>query len=196
MKLLARKTLQGIILYIHVFTRTPAILVFYSIMFFGVFAEKTKGSSFCFIIFIGTVFLNVLLIVLFNTSYTKKFVINLVGPEFQAKYLSHSTVGSKSLARITTPIAVAYVFDTTTGILRNNSHSDSVDALRDDAASQYQSGNRRMGDETSRLVGAMEKDYVYGGVITQTIRHAAQVDVQKKAMDTGGSVVQAIFSRK
>lgn len=176
-----KKTLQGIVLYIHIFTRTPAILLFYSIMLFGVFGNKSKTSSICFVIFLVSILLNVMLVFLFTNSVTKQKSIDLVGFEFYEKYLSHSVPAGKSLTLLLGPTTVAYLYDGTTGFLRHQGHEKAIGQLRDDMLSQYRAGNRSMGDETALLVSAMEKNYVYGGNKSNGLRQIRGKELKETA---------------
>lgn len=191
-----RKILKIIILYIHIFTCTPCILIFYSFTLFGVFGEKSKESSFCFAIFITSIVLNIFLILLFNLPFTKQKCINLVGFDFYEKYLSHSTVPSKSLTRILGPTSLAFLYQGTTGYLRDEAHKKSIESLRGDIKGQYLSGNKKMGDETANLIGSIQKHYDYGGNITQNLKLLRNAEVKESAMKTASSIGKSVFGGK
>lgn len=187
--------LQCIILYIHLFTRTQAILVFYVIAFFGIFGEKSKASSTCFIIFLTTIFLNIILVLLFNSRSTKQSCIELVGLNFYNKYLSHSTVAAKSLTRLLAPTSMAYAYDLTSGHLKDKNQREIIRELRADIEAYSQQRNRKLAEETQRLVNTMEKNYVYGGNITQHIRQVSSNNVKESIMKNGASVMKSIFGK-
>lgn len=105
------------------------IFGFYGLMLYGIFGDKTKGSSFCFAIFLITVTLNALLVIVFNTSYTKKTAIDLVGFKFYEKYLSHSAPALKSFTRLLGPTGFFYLYDISSPLFREKSHQRAVTEL-------------------------------------------------------------------
>ena len=191
-----RYLLKGVILYIHFLTRTPLIILFYSVMFFGIFGKQSKVSFLCFTLFLITIFFNLLLVLIFNTPLTKKKAIDLVGFQFHEKYLSHSTIAAKSLTRLLAPTSIAYVYDLGTGVLRNNAHRESTEQLLNLAESQYQAGNRRMGDQLTRTVSNLNNNYVYGGSITEGVRQMRNHEVTRGAMDSTVRIVERVIGRR
>ena len=178
-----KRVVQGIILYIHVMTRTPAILGFYFVMFFGIFGSKSVICTLCFYVFLITVVLNIILVLSFNVPSIEKRAVALVGLDFANKYLSHSAAAAKSLGRLLAPTTCALVYDGVTGKQRDDSFKEGVGKMREDMVSQYQAGQKKMGDETARAVMALQKDYVYGGNITQSVRYVAEVGIKEAAIE-------------
>lgn len=195
MNKLLPKTLQAIVLYIHLLTRTPLIVLYYLMMLFGVFGPKSSFSSFCLFTYLFSVLLNILLVFLFNNSVTKEKCIRLVGHTFYLKYLSHSWTAVKSLLRSVSALPILVVYDTVTGILRHDAHKEGQAEMRSDADGHYKNGNTKLGDETARAATQLEKDYKYGGNISRACDKALSNDMKGKFLDTAKDSAKILWGK-
>jgi len=88
------------------------------------------------------------------------------------------------------------VYDASTGQWRDVGRKESLMDMRKDVASHYRGSNKTLGDETQRLVNNMEKNYVYGGNITQSLRQSGNNQLKETAMKTSASVLKKAFGSK
>lgn len=88
------------------------------------------------------------------------------------------------------------MYDASTGQWRDVGRKESLMDMRKDVASHYRGSNKTLGDETQRLVNNMEKNYVYGGNITQSLRQSGNNQLKETAMKTSASVLKKAFGSK
>ena len=187
--------LKSIVYYIHIITRTPFIVAHLMISAYGLFADPSFGSRLCFYIFIVSVLLNVFLVVIFNNRFTKQKAIEMVGYDYYCKYLSHSAAGAKSLARLMGFNGYMIALEGATGILKDQSHNNSKESLRQDVKEWDAAGNREMAERTQKVINEMEKNYVYGGVVSQTLKAVQKTETTQKVAGTAGSTLKNIFGK-
>lgn len=123
--------LRSIIFYIHVFTRTPFIIVFYGISAIALFGGASGLSSFCFLIFAITIFLNIFLVIAFNNNKLNTSFTKIAGEDFCDKYLSHSIAALKSLARSIVPTSIFFAYDHASQTQQNSAADQLLKAVKE-----------------------------------------------------------------
>ena len=79
---------KGCVLFVHYFTPTPLIILYYLWVSIGLFGPKNSLTTFCFTSALFLVIFNILLLLIYNWSFTKECATLLVGKPFCDKYIS------------------------------------------------------------------------------------------------------------
>ena len=160
--------LRTIILYVHLFTRTPLIILFYGISIIGIFGGKDPLSVYCFSIFVVTIILSLFLVILFNTKSIKEEATDFVGRDFCSKYLSHSFAAAKSLSRALLPATCLYAYNTLSAELKDWSHNKAMVSAQGSVDYWVNQNNPKMAQRAQEIMNRMRLDYRYQGAISES----------------------------
>ena len=189
-----KNVLKGCMLSVHYFTRTPLIILYYLWVSIGLFGPKNTFTSFCFATALFLIIINLLLVLIYNWSFTKEWATLLVGKPFCDKYMSHSAPASKSLMRLGTGVAVPAVLEMSTSWQNHFQHSKVTTELRSDIATYYGINDIKGLRESQQLLNKVISDYRPGGLVRDTLRSEEARSFYNNVSEVGQTAIRSAAS--
>lgn len=189
-----KNVLKGCMLFVHYFTRTPLIILYYLWVSIGLFGPKNSFTSFCFTSALFLVMINVLLVLIYNWSFTKEWSTLLVGKPFCEKYMSHSAPASKSLMRLGTGIAVPTVIEMSTSWQNHFQHNKVTTALRTDIVTYYGINDTKGMRDSQQVLNNVVSNYRPGGLVRDTLRSEEARSFYNSVSEVGQTAIRSAAS--
>lgn len=189
-----KNVLKGCMLFVHYFTRTPLIILYYLLVSIGLFGPKNSFTSFCFTTALFLIMTNVLLVLIYNWSFTKEWSTELVGKPFCDKYMSHSAPASKSLMRLGTGIAVPAVLEMSTSWQNHFQHTKITTELRTDINTYYGINDIRGMRDSQQVLNKVISDYRPGGLVRDTLRSEEARSFYNNVSEVGQTAIRSAAS--
>lgn len=186
--------LKGSILIVHYFTRTPLIILYYFWILIGLFGQNNALTNFCFRSALFLVMINILLVLIFNWSFTKDFATLLVGKPFCDRSMTHSAPAIKSLLRLGTGIAVPTILEMATSWQNSHQHNKVTTELRDDIERYYGINDVKGVRDSQQVLNKRLSEFKPGGLVKDTLRSQEAQTFSNNMSDVGQTAIKSITS--